>query len=173
VLEETLLSLDDRFDRFVEANDVRKTRMLAKRSAEILRWHFEAPQSRRPVSVLTCLRNDEIHGYLVLRFYEESDEGLRRSVVADLLVRDNDHAIIAALLRAALEKAKQARADILEVAGFPEAIRDSLLRYRPYSRSLPANPFYFKARDKNLDEALQSPAAWYACAYDGDSTLWP
>jgi hypothetical protein len=40
-------------------------------------------------------------------------------------------------------------------------------------RKLPANPFYYKAKEKALQDRLQQESAWYACAYDGDSTLWP
>jgi hypothetical protein len=173
VQEEPLSSLGVCFEHFVDSHEARLTRLLAKRSSEILRWHFEPPLNRRPVSVFTCFQNGEMRGYLLLRFYEESPEGLRRALLADLLVQDNDRAVLAALLCAAVKKARDSRADILEVVGFPEAVREQLLDYRPYARNLPANPFYFKAREKNLQDALQQQAAWYACAYDGDSTLWP
>jgi hypothetical protein len=173
VQEEPLSSLGDRFEKFVDTIECRQTRLLAKRTPEILRWHFAPPQNRRPVSVFVCSRNGLMRGYLILRFYEESEAGLKRSVVADLLTVDNDQAVVSALLRAALDKAKHARADIVEVVGFPEAVRKTLLHSKPYSRNLPANPFYFKAREKSLQEALLQEAAWYASAYDGDSTLWP
>jgi hypothetical protein len=173
VRNEPLSSLGDRFEQFVDTISHRQTQLLARRSSEILLWHFEAPQNRRPVSLFTCYRNGQMSGYLVLRFYEESQEGLKRSVVADLLVQDDDPTIVAALLRAALDQAQKAGADVLEVVGFPMKIRECLFRWRPYSRSLPANPFYFKAQEKKLHEALQQEVAWYACPYDGDSTLWP
>lgn len=114
-----------------------------------------------------------MRGYLILRNYEETTDGLKRAVVADLLVEDNDPRVTAALFRSALGAARNSGADILEVTGFPAEIRDGLQEWRPYTRKLPANPFYYKAREKALQNRLQQESAWYACPYDGDSTLWP
>lgn len=172
VRQESLPSLGEQFETFIHSVDIRNERIFAKRSVEILRWHFQ-PQNRRPVSLLVCYQSCRMRGYLILRNYEETTDGLKRAVVADLLVEDNDPRVTAALFRSALGAARNSGADILEVTGFPAEIRDGLQEWRPYTRKLPANPFYYKAREKALQNRLQQESAWYACPYDGDSTLWP
>jgi hypothetical protein len=173
VKEEKLSSLGMVFEGFINKIRCEKRGLLGKRTPEILCWHFEPPQNRRPVSVLACYQNREMKGYLILRLYEEMREGLRRAVVADLLIEKDDPKVLAALLRSALQAAKKSGADILEVAGFPSEIRGRISSFRPYSRKLPANPFYFKTREKELQEVLKQEAVWYASSFDGDSTLWP
>jgi hypothetical protein len=173
VKEEKLSSLGTVFKGFINRIRFEKRGLLGKRTPEILCWHFEPPQNRRPASVFACYQNREMKGYLVLRLYEELREGLRRAVVADLLIEKDDPEVLAALLRSALQAAKNSGADVLEVAGFPSVIRDSISSFRPYSRKLPANPFYFKTREKELLEVLKQEAFWYASPFDGDSTLWP
>ena len=173
VRQESLSSLGEQFETFIRKVNIRNQRIFAKRSLEILRWHFEPPQNRRPVSLLVCYQGCSIRGYLILRNYEETIDGLRRAVVADLLVEDNDPRVTAALFRFALRAAQNSGADILEVTGFPAEIREGLQEWRPYMRKLPANPFYYKAQEIALQHRLQQESAWYACPYDGDSTLWP
>jgi hypothetical protein len=173
VKEEELSSLGKCFEDFIGEIRSEKTGLLGIRTPEILRWHFEPPRNRRPASLFACYQNGKMKGYLVLRSYEETREGLKRSIVADMLIQKNDADVLAVLLRSALQAAQQSGADILEFVGFPSEIRERVSCFRPYSRKLPANPFYFKAREKALQESLKQESVWYASPFDGDSTLWP
>jgi hypothetical protein len=173
VKEEKLSSLGKCFRDFIANIGSEKTGLLATRTPEILCWHFEPPQNRRPASLFACYQDGQMKGYLVLRLYEETHEGLRRAIVADMLIQKNDSEVLAVLLRSALRAAQESGADILEVVGFPSEIRECVSRFRPYSRKLPANPFYFKAKEKELQESLRQETVWYATPFDGDSTLWP
>jgi hypothetical protein len=147
--------------------------LMAKRSQEIMRWHFEPPGNRRIARVLSCSSQERLLGYLIVLHEEETKGGLRRSFVADFLLRDEDPQVADALLAAACQSSKRAGSHILEVMGFPGTIRNKFLRWKPYSRKYPACPFFFKARDRALHEALMNETAWYASPFDGDSTLWP
>jgi hypothetical protein len=62
---------------------------------------------------------------------------------------------------------------VLEVIGFPEAIRTVLTESKPYVRRLPACPFYYRASDPELHRTLTRSSEWYACAFDGDTTMMP
>jgi hypothetical protein len=110
---------------------------------------------------------------MIVRHEPPDIEGIRRSLVADLLVKESDPLILEQLFAAALSSAKKAGSDSLEIMGFPERIRQTLLQWKPYSRQYPACPFFFKARNRALHERLTDQSAWYACPYDGDATLWP
>jgi hypothetical protein len=93
--------------------------------------------------------------------------------LADLIADNHNPLVIQQLFTAAYNYSKASSSDVLEVVGFPSAVRKVLNRWKPYTREYPACPYYFKARDKDLHQQLQSPSVWYACPYDGDATLWP
>ena len=148
-----------------------KTRLLTDRSVATLRWHYEIPGDRGTVRVLSCRKDGRLLGYAVVRNEEPDENGLRKSILADLLVREDEPTVIEALLAGAYDLATHAGSHILEVMGFPESIRGVFLQSRPYQRRYPACPYYYKAADPTLHKELSDSATWYACPYDGDATL--
>ena len=102
---------------------------------------------------------------------QPDENGLRKSIVADLLAKKDEPAVVEALLAAAYNQAIRAGSHILEVVGFPESIRRVFAQSRPYQRQYPACPYYYKAADPIFHKTLSDIAAWYACPYDGDATL--
>jgi len=148
-----------------------KARLFTDRSVATLRWHYEIPGDRGTVRVLCCRRDGRLLGYAVVRNEERDENGLRKSILADLLAREDEPDVIEALLAAAYDQAVHAGSHILEVMGFPESIRRVFVQSRPYQRRYPACPYYYKAADPTVHKALSDSAAWYACPYDGDATL--
>lgn len=146
-------------------------RLVADRSPVALRWHFEIPGDRGCARVLCCRRNDELVGYAVVRSDTDEHSGLRSSMIADMVARQDNPEIVAALWVAAYEQAKYAGSHILEVVGFPPSIRNACSRWNPYHRRYPASPFFYKAADPVLHKTLADSTAWYACPFDGDATL--
>jgi hypothetical protein len=161
------------FAAFWAAREHKSAALFAKRTPEIMRWHFQAPGSRKLATVLACRKGDGVlAGYAIVR-HEPAKDSLQRSVVADLMTASDDPTIIDALIAAAHRVARRAGSAVLEVLGYPSEIRAALRRWRPYARQYPACPYFFKARDAALQKNLSMPDAWYACPYDGDATLWP
>lgn len=148
-----------------------KSQVLADRSVAAIRWHYEIPGDRGNTRVLCCSRNGRLLGYAMVRQEQPDENGLRKSIIADLLVRQDEPAVIEALLWAAYNQAERAGSHILEVMGFPENIRSVFERSKPYARRYPACPYYYKAADPELHKALANGASWYACPFDGDATL--
>jgi hypothetical protein len=148
-------------------------RLLADRSPAVLRWHFGIPGDQGTTCVLCAHKNGELSGYAVIRNDSSQSDGLRRSLVADMLVRQDDQQVSRALLVAAYDHAKQAGSHILEMLGFPHSIRRVCFQWNPYMRKYPSCPFYYKAADPTLHKALSDSSAWYASPYDGDATLMP
>jgi len=148
-----------------------RARLLGDRSPETMRWHFDIPGSRDATCVLCCRKNEKLTGYAVVRDDEPDESGLRKSIIADLLVLNDDSAVVRAILAAAHRHAKRAGSHILEVMGFPENIRRVFGEARPYQRKYPACPYYYKAADPALHKTLAKAEAWYACPFDGDATL--
>ena len=137
-----------------------------------MQWHFDPPHNRRTVRVLSIKGASDL-GYLIVRHEEEGRNGIQRSLVSDLMIRNDDPKVLEQLFAAAYLSAKRAGSHVLEVMGFPQTIRKEFLKLKPYIRKYPACPFFYKARERSLHEKLSSGSAWYASPFDGDTTLWP
>ena len=148
-----------------------RKRLLAFRTPAVLRWHFDIPEDRRTTRVLCCHSGGRLLGYAIIQSEAEGDTGLQRSILADMLLENDDPRVATRLLVEAYEYAKGIGSHILEVFGFPQFIRDICLGWKPYSREYPACPFLYKASDQALHAELAYENAWYACPYDGDTTL--
>ena len=148
-------------------------RLLADRSPETLRWHFEIPGDQAMSRVLCCHKNGRLVGYLVIRDEVSQANGLRRSRVADMLVKQDDPKVLGVLMVSAYEHALQAGSHILEVQGFPASVRRQFARWKPYTRKYPSCPFFYKAASPTLHKMLGDSALWYATPFDGDATLMP
>jgi hypothetical protein len=147
-----------------------RPRLIADRSAATLRWHFKVPGDRGSARVLCCRRNGELLGYAVVR-NDPQPNGLRKSIVADMVAKQDDPEVLRALLIAAYDHAKGEGSYILEVLGFPSAVRSVCSQWNPHRRKYPASPYYYRAADPMLHKTLSEGGAWYACPYDGDTTL--
>jgi hypothetical protein len=147
------------------------SRLFTYRTPAALRWHFEIPGDSGSARVLCCHKNGKLTGYAVIRTDTDLQDGLQKSIVADMLVTNDDPALVQDLLVAAYGHAKLIGSHILEVQGFPPDIRAVCSDWRPYRRKYAACPYYYKAADPVLHKSLANPEAWYACPFDGDATL--
>jgi hypothetical protein len=148
-----------------------KPRVFAERTPGVLRWHFKIPGDRGSARVLCCYNNRDLVGYAVIRTDTNYETGLRTSIVADLLARNDDSEIVRALCVSAYRHARGIGSHVLEIVGFPPCIRNVCSQLNPYLRSYPACPFVYKAADPTLQKMLSDGAVWYACPFDGDATL--
>jgi hypothetical protein len=148
-------------------------RLLADRSPATLRWHFDIPGDIGETHVLCCYASQKLRGYAVVRHEPPNQvNGLRRSIIADMLAAEDDPNILESLLIAAYHDAGEAGSHVFEMLGFPPRIRRLCDRWHPYVRKYPSCPFYYKAADPALHDVLADGIAWYASPFDGDTTLW-
>jgi hypothetical protein len=173
IAETNANNLGDEFQQFWSSKSQEVSRLRAKRTPSIMRWHYDPPGSRRVTRVLGCYVGSRLVGYGVVRHDDPASDGLRRSVIADLMIDESAPQVMDRLLAAILRSAKDAGSHVLEVMGFPKEIRQKFLQWKPYSRDYPACPYLYKARDPVLHQKLANENAWYACPFDGDATLWP
>ncbi len=148
-------------------------RLLADRSLEFLRWHYNLPNDGAKTSVLCCRKDAQLVGYLTIRDEAGNSNGLRRSWVVDMIVKQDDPEIIRALIAAAYKHGKKAGSHVLEVQGFPANIRSLCAQWNPYSRSFPATPFFYKGANPELHKTLSDGGLWYGTPFDGDTTVMP
>ena len=159
------------FQNFWTGKQKEGCRLLADRSPAALRWHFKIPGDRGSARVLCCHLGHELVGYTIVRNDCNETTGLRTSIIADTLVKNDDPEIVRALWAAAYDHAEHSGSHILEVLGFPPNVRSAAAEWKPYRRKYPACPFYYKTPDPELQSALSNAAAWYASPFDGDATL--
>jgi hypothetical protein len=159
------------FQSFWTGKQKEGCRLLADRSPAALRWHFKIPGDRGSARVLCCHLGHELVGYTIVRNDCNETTGLRTSIIADTLVKNDDPEIVRALWAAAYDHAEHSGSHILEVLGFPPNVRSAAAEWKPYRRKYPACPFYYKTSDPELQSALSNAAAWYASPFDGDATL--
>jgi len=173
VSESGVNEIGDEFQKLWEQKVSEQSRLLADRSPASLRWHFQIPGDLGASRVLCCRKGGELLGYAVVRNEPPNKTtGLRRSLVADMLVKQDDPEVLMALWGAAYDQAKRAGSHVLEVLGFPENLRKLCLQSHPYQRRYPACPFFYKASDPTLHRLLLDGRLWYASPFDGDTTLF-
>jgi hypothetical protein len=163
-------AIDEDFESLWRRKLADTNSMIMDRSASALRWHFDVPGGQ-PV-VLRCNRDGRLAGYVILLSHIDKS-GLKRGFIADMLVDGDDPVVARQLLASGFDQAREGGCDVLELMGFPEAIRAICLEWKPHARRLPAPPYLFKAGDPALQSALSAASAWYATPYDGDWTLIP
>jgi len=165
--------IGDEFDELWRRKLAERPRLMADRSQASLRWHLTVPGSPGEIGVLSCHREGRLAGYAVVQNLMEEKTGLKRCSLVDLLVEADDPGVAESLLSAAYGRARASGSHVFEVLGFPRQIREILARWRPYSRQYPACPFLFKTKDAALHAILEREEAWYACPFDGDTSLMP
>jgi hypothetical protein len=172
IKEVPISEIGDSFQALWTQKSKEATQLLADRAPTSLRWHFDIPGHRGSMHVLGCFAGTELLGYVIVRT-DTNNNGLRRSLVADLIVLENNQNVIKALLFQAYRHSKSAGSHLLEILGFPKSVRDVCSQWKPYSRKYPNLPFYYKAADPELHKTLSDGAAWFASPFDGDTTLVP
>lgn len=150
-----------------------KPRLMAERSPPCLRWHFAIPGTASTTAVLCCRHSERLVGYAILRHGLDHRTGMRKCQLADLIAEQDNSAVIASLLEAAYANAVAAGNHVFEVIGLPGNIRQIFMSRNPHLRVYPALPFFYKTTDQKLAQALADEKAWYASAFDGDTTLMP
>ncbi|MFQ5765517.1 MAG: hypothetical protein ACE5GT_11360 [Rhodospirillales bacterium] len=146
-------------------------RLLACRDAATLRWYFGLSRRAGDTRVVCCRRNGRLDGYAVLVRDDNPGIGLERLKIADLFVAGDDGDVVDALLTAAYEYGLAKHCHVLELIGLPPGLRARALAHKPYRRAMATFPFFYKALDPALAEALASGDGWYVTAFDGDTQL--
>ena len=173
VREIEVKDIGDEFEALWQRKLTETPRLFADRSPASLRWHFTLPGSSSTVAVLCCHRFERLVGYAIVLHTIDRETGMRRSMLADILVEQDDPSVTETLLEAAYSNAVASGGHLFEVIGLPRHIRQILMRWNPYVRKYPTDPLIYKTADEALARILADENAWYASPFDGDATLMP
>jgi hypothetical protein len=156
------------FDDLWARKATKETRLISYRTAEVLKWHFAKVRAK----VLCCYRGRTLVGYAVVTQEDVGKFGLTRSKIADLFVEGDDPALVGELLRAVYDHAKSSGSHVLEVIGFPSSISKTFRRANPHFRQMQSWPYFYIASDNGFHKELEDEQAWFACPFDGDTSLF-
>jgi hypothetical protein len=173
VAEIGVKDIGDEFEDLWRRKLTETPRLLVDRSPASLRWHFTIPGGSSRAAVLCCRRSGRLAGYAIVEHSTDRGTGLRRSMLADVLVEQDDPGVTEALLEAAYANATVSGGDFFEVIGLPGHVRRILMRWNPYVRTYPTDPLVYRTADESLAGVLADENGWYAGPMDGDTTLLP
>jgi hypothetical protein len=147
-------------------------RLLSYRDREAIVWQFsnDSAGTRKPV-IFALRRKKVLTGYIIVTRADSSEYDLKRMMITDLIVREDNPEAIKELINAAFFYAKQNKMDLLQMTGFPSTVRSALQSLHPFIHTLPYHPFWYYAVNPDLKDQLQNESVWYASTFDGDSTL--
>lgn len=147
-------------------------KLLSYRDKEAIAWQFhnESAKSRDPV--LFVIRKDGIlKGYAIITREDSPEYSLKRMMITDLIVLDNDPEIIRSLVNKVFIFSKQKKLDVLQMKGFPLAVRRALNSLHPFEHTHSHSSFFYYVSNPELKDHFKNESTWYASTFDGDSSL--
>lgn len=169
---EVLSGFASDFDAFWARLSARSRFLLAARNPETLVWRYERARETGRLKILG--RRDaegRLAAYALLYREDVPKTGLKRVRLLDFQAMPGENEALESLVAAAIVMCREEGIHMFEAIGFEGATRARLKAMGARSRRLPAWMFYFKARDAELDKALQSEENWNPSSYDGDGGL--
>jgi len=164
-------SFDERFDTFWKSLENSSSTLTAERSREILTWHFGESLARNELQILTVSSQGIMRAYGILQRRDEPQYGLKRMRLVDLQSLDKSADHYVAIIRRAVEACRARGIHMLEHVGCGLEKTQVFEQVAPYRRKLPAWPFLYLTRDRQLSIALEDPGAWEPSSFDGDASL--
>jgi hypothetical protein len=163
---------DGRFDGFwEELQRQNPEKLLAVRDRKALAWHFGGSLRGGHAWILTASRGGLMRAYAVLKRQDHPPSRLTRMRLVDYQTIEHDADPLGSLLEVALRQCVGNKIHVMEHVGCNLPKMRTFDRYAPYRRKLPAWPYYYKASESIIEQALRKPQAWDPSSYDGDASL--
>jgi hypothetical protein len=168
---EAVDSFDRRFDMFWEALQERYPQLLlADRSCEALKWHFQYAIQKKDVWILTITKGSQLAAYSIFCRQDKPSFGLKRMRFVDFQALDGSSSLLP-MLSWALQRCRAENIDMLECVGICPQQCDVFESLASRQRKLPSWMYFYKARDPSLAQNLENPQVWNPSWFDGDGTL--
>ena len=147
-------------------------KLLALRDREAIEWQFinQSAIQRKPI-VFAIYMHEKLYGYVIAMQKHSPEVALKRIVITDIMVRDNDHALINDLVKAVYFYAEENKMAMVQLTGFPKDIRLALNKLHPFKHSVVHDRFLYFTKRSDLKSDLAQEKIWYASTFDGDSSI--
>jgi hypothetical protein len=144
---------------------------LPERTRDTLAWHFHYSLEEQNAWIVTASEGSRLVAYAIFDRQDNIAIGLKRIRLVDFQALAGYGKMIDSALHCMLRKCRQEGIHVLEYAGCWLGPSGVLSISAPYQRTTSCWTYYYKARDKELCEALKDPKAWAPSSFDGDSSL--
>jgi len=147
-------------------------KMFAIRDKEAIEWQFinQSAIQRKPI-VFAIYMYEKLYGYTIAMQKDSPEISLKRLIITDIMVRDNDHALINALVKAVCLYAEENNMTMVQLIGFPISTRLAINKLHPFKHSVIHDRFLYYTNRNNLKNELSQEKTWYASTFDGDSSI--
>ena len=163
---------DGRFDQFwQELKKQNPCALLPERSREALDWHFRHSLMGKNVWIVTASQGPRLVAYAIFDRWDNTVLNLKRIRLVDFQALAGYENLICSTLSCMLRKCRNDGTHVLEYAGCWLERAGAQPISPPYQRTLSNWTYYYRARDKELCEALKDPKAWAPSSFDGDASL--
>ena len=158
----------DFWECFLEKN----TGVVTSREPERLSWLFDESMRAGFVKVLAAEKGDKIVGNVLLRRYPCKSGPLNEYAIYDICAIDNDIDCLRYLVRAAVRYAARHRGARVIYSG-AAPLQEQWINVITWHRRTKSQfcPFFYKARDKDIENSLKSGDGWFWGAFDGEKCL--
>jgi hypothetical protein len=166
------VQFDGRFDEFwKELEYQNEDRLLAVRTQETLRWHFQHALERQRAWIVTASQRRNLVAYAIFDRCDNPDRQLKRVRLVDFQALRGFEEMLFSFAYSMCNYCRQADIHVLEVFG-SWLDRLALPKALPrYSRNLSSWRSYYLAKNPELREPLRDGNAWVLSSFDGDSSL--
>jgi hypothetical protein len=165
-------SFDQAFDRFWQELRRRHPQLLlAVRSADVLRWHFGPALRRNELWIVAVPGGGGLNAYAIFDRKDNLALGLRRVRLVDFVSLDGTTALLAPLLRWALDKCAEMGVHMLESVGCWLEDGEFMETFAPHRRKLATWTYFYRANHSELAEKLKDRRTWAPSAFDGNASL--
>jgi len=146
-------------------------RLLARRSREVLEWHFGNALKKNRAWVLSVNDGDELAAYAIVCRQDNPGLGLKRMRLVDLQARPGRSELLKPILCRALQRCHDEGIYILEAVGFCSEKQRIIESLNPHQRELASWRYFYRANNERLAARLRNPELWDPSCFDGDSSL--
>ncbi|HXW50845.1 MAG TPA: hypothetical protein VEJ41_02545 [Candidatus Acidoferrales bacterium] len=167
---EQLDTFDERFDLFWKALvDCNPAALLANRSSDTLRWHFDGAARANGLWVFAASQGSSLRAYCIFVVKGEGYDRYARLV--DYQTVEPEYDALSGFLRAAIARCAMQGIGVLENIGRGVPKMRAADEAAPIRCSLPSWRFYYHTSDAALQTALTSRTSWDPSTYDGDASI--
>ena len=95
-----------------------------------------------------------------------------KKIIEDLILYDDNPKLIKFMLNEAYYYADLKGIDLLQMTGFNDTVQAVVMKnFKPFKRKYSYRRFWYYTNNQYLSSMLKSSSVWYACPFDGDTSL--
>tara|TARA_B100000989_G_scaffold298875_2_gene290646 strand:- start:1274 stop:2365 length:1092 start_codon:yes stop_codon:yes gene_type:complete len=169
---EILNNFNSDFDIFWKKLRIKKKeKFLFNRSSSWLDWHLNSKIKLKDLSIIVQKIDNIIIGYAITIYKNDKNLNIKKSVLIDLNVINDDNKIYKNMILAAIEKSLKDKCDLFQIVGFNQFKRNFMKEFKFFETKNKFSPFYFFTKNNELETNLEKRESWDPSEIDGDSVF--